>query len=145
MFELKIKKQSLATRCEICHKSDHFDREKSSCSRCEKLIITKSDKGHFIINWHIDLRVLSNTLRNFTWQNIDSRVMKCIRLVLGVGIILSIIMLFVDYQIASSIDEYYIPPLPGSQTEGFTKWGLTCGVGSQLSLQGVLLVVVFFI
>lgn len=150
MFKLAIKKESLATRCEICHKSDHFDREKGSCSRCEKLIVAKSDKGTFIINWQVDLSLLSNTLRNFTWQNVDSRLIKGIRLALGIGIICSFIFLFIDHQIASSIDEYYILPLPksefyfgeASQIEDFPEWGV-CGSDPQVSLEGVIIGSVF--
>ncbi|MEW6735638.1 MAG: ankyrin repeat domain-containing protein [Acidobacteriota bacterium] len=34
MEELQIKHQSLATRCEICHKSDRFDPTTNYCARC---------------------------------------------------------------------------------------------------------------
>lgn len=32
---LRIKQQSLAARCDICHQSDCFDPETNRCSRCE--------------------------------------------------------------------------------------------------------------
>jgi hypothetical protein len=37
MAILKIKKRSLPSRCEVCHKSDRFDPEKNHCSRCENV------------------------------------------------------------------------------------------------------------
>jgi Zn-finger nucleic acid-binding protein len=35
MSKIKIKSQSLADRCEICHQTDCFDAEKNFCSRCQ--------------------------------------------------------------------------------------------------------------
>jgi hypothetical protein len=41
MSELKIKTQSTANRCEICHQSDLFNLESQICQRCFGLNITK--------------------------------------------------------------------------------------------------------
>ena len=90
MPAIKVKKESLAKRCEICHQSDYFDPEKDLCARCKKLTITKSDKDVFIVNWKIDLTLLANSLRNFAWQNFDSGTMKATRRVLVIVFIASI-------------------------------------------------------
>jgi hypothetical protein len=134
---IKIKKMSLAKRCEICHKSDCFDLEKEVCQRCEKLII-KSDNNKFIVDWQCELSVLASTLRTFTWENIDPRAIKFIRIAFLLGFFCSIIFLCVDYKLATSIDAYYIPPLPGSQTEEFAVWGL-CGAHYYTSLEEILM------
>ncbi|MEW6735457.1 MAG: hypothetical protein AB1489_29470 [Acidobacteriota bacterium] len=34
LTKLKIKTESMPTRCEVCHQSDQFDPEKNHCSRC---------------------------------------------------------------------------------------------------------------
>lgn len=35
MVDIKIKSESLAVRCEICHQSDCFSAEENFCSRCK--------------------------------------------------------------------------------------------------------------
>lgn len=40
MAELKIKSESLAARCEVCHQVDRFNAETGHCSRCAGLSIT---------------------------------------------------------------------------------------------------------
>jgi hypothetical protein len=117
MSAIKIKKESLAKRCEICHQSDYFEPNKNQCLRCENLIIIQSDKESFRVNLQVDLTLLANSLRNFAWQNLDSELIKATRRVLAIGIICSLIFLFIDHQLATTIDEY--------DTEGFTMWG--CG------------------
>ncbi|MBI4850836.1 MAG: hypothetical protein HY819_03315 [Acidobacteria bacterium] len=145
MSTIKIKRESLAKRCEICHKSDLFYAEENLCKRCQNLIVTKSDKGEFIINWQVDLSLLTSTLRNFAWQNLDSEVIKTTRIALFLGAICSLILIYTDHQIASTIDQYYIPPLPNSQTscgeasqtEDFSMWG--CGGYYHVMIEDVIL------
>ena len=38
MKEMKIKKEYLPERCEICHKNDRFDPETKKCTRCNQII-----------------------------------------------------------------------------------------------------------
>lgn len=140
MSVIKIKKESLSTRCEICHKSDYFEPNKNRCLRCEDLIVTRSDKGSFKVNWRVDLALLTNTLRNFAWQNLDSELIKACRRVIAITFITSILLFFLDRQIAANIDQYYIPPLPDSQTEDFTMWG--CG-GYQNSIEDIIVIMGF--
>ena len=35
MFEIKVKNQGRAIRCEVCHQSDCYDQYMNTCSRCE--------------------------------------------------------------------------------------------------------------
>ena len=43
--ELKIKRESLAERCEICHQSDQFDPATNRCSRCELVPLNADQSG----------------------------------------------------------------------------------------------------
>ncbi len=43
--ELKIKRESLAKRCEICHQSDQFDPATNRCSRCELVPLNPDQSG----------------------------------------------------------------------------------------------------
>src|SRR5579859_2033400 len=38
MQKLKVISESLPIRCEICHKSDYFDKERNICSRCKDIL-----------------------------------------------------------------------------------------------------------
>jgi hypothetical protein len=35
MSKLKVKAASLPARCDVCHQSDQFDRERGYCERCQ--------------------------------------------------------------------------------------------------------------
>ncbi|MEW6735016.1 MAG: hypothetical protein AB1489_27240 [Acidobacteriota bacterium] len=39
LTKLKIKTQSMPTRCEVCHQADQFDRETNHCLRCETTVL----------------------------------------------------------------------------------------------------------
>lgn len=43
--EIKIKRESLAERCEICHQSDQFDPMTNRCSRCELVPLNPDQSG----------------------------------------------------------------------------------------------------
>ncbi|MFY9221875.1 MAG: hypothetical protein WAQ98_04355 [Blastocatellia bacterium] len=125
---LKIKKEKFAEKCEICHKKDLFNPVNNSCGRCEKLIISKSDKGNFIVNWQVDLALLANTLRNFAWQNLESKLMQITRLTLVVLMLLLIFAPIVDQEIQQYYQIASLPMLPygEGQTEEFPCWTM-CG------------------
>lgn len=125
---LKIKKEKFAEKCEICHKKDLFNPVNNSCGRCEKLIISKSDKGKFIVNWQVDLAILANTLRNFAWQNLDNKLMQLTRLTLVVLMLLLIFAPIIDQEIQQYCLRTSLPILPygEAQTEDFPIWGM-CG------------------
>ncbi|MBI4748318.1 MAG: hypothetical protein HY774_07495, partial [Acidobacteria bacterium] len=43
--ELKVKRESLAERCEICHQSDQFDPATNLCTRCELVPLNPDQSG----------------------------------------------------------------------------------------------------
>lgn len=145
MYKVKIKKEFYAQRCEICHKADYFDPQKNSCTRCNQLTIEKTPKGNFKVNWRVDLSALQNSLRNFAWQNLESNIMKVVRRIVITLILSLIIVQLLDYQIINNVDHYYIPPLPGSQTEDFTMWSC-CGCTPSWfsSVEGIIITVFIF-
>ncbi len=51
---MKIKSQSLPTRCEICHQSDEFDAELNQCGRC----------------WNVANQFNSQSIQNSDWSRI---------------------------------------------------------------------------
>ncbi|MBN8724963.1 MAG: hypothetical protein J0M03_18635 [Acidobacteria bacterium] len=124
---LKIKKEKFAEKCEICHKKDLFNPVNNSCGRCEKLIISRSDKGKFIVNWQVDLVLLANTLRNFAWQNLDIRSIKIVRLVLFISMLFLIFAPIADQEVQQYYQIASLPMPDGEcQTEDFPIWGM-CG------------------
>lgn len=133
---LKIKKEKFAEKCEICHKKDLFNPVNNSCGRCEKLIISRSDKGSFIVNLQVDLALLANTLRNFAWQNLESKLMQITRLTLVVLMLLLIFAPIVDYQLQQHYVATCLPALPygEGQTEEFTN---VCGANYTTTLADV--------
>lgn len=44
MTDFIVKAELPPARCEICHKSDQFDKEKNICLRCENININKAEK-----------------------------------------------------------------------------------------------------
>lgn len=40
---MEIKKEKLAKRCEICHQEDCYNAEENNCSRCNSIILTRSN------------------------------------------------------------------------------------------------------
>lgn len=53
MSNIVINKESLPSRCEICHKPDSFDSEKNYCSRCNNILET-IDKGRLAKTNNVD-------------------------------------------------------------------------------------------
>lgn len=41
-MKVKIKKEKLPTRCEICHKVDHYNPETNHCTRCSQIVVVVS-------------------------------------------------------------------------------------------------------
>jgi hypothetical protein len=56
MPKIKVKAESFATRCEICHQADLYDPELNQCQRCigieiiEKSVVKKSLFGDFVLS-----------------------------------------------------------------------------------------------
>lgn len=138
---LKIKKEKFAEKCEICHKKDLFNPVNNSCGRCEKLIISRSDKGKFIVNWQVDLVLLANTLRNFAWQNLDIRSIKIVRLVLFISMLFLIFAPIADQEVQQYYQIASLPMPDGEcQTEDFT---MVCGRNYITTVADVQLVLLF--
>lgn len=49
-ISLKIKKETLPTRCEVCHQSDQFDPVQNYCARCQSAELKPSIPYQFLIN-----------------------------------------------------------------------------------------------
>lgn len=127
MYKVKVKREFFAQRCEICHKSDCFDPEQNSCNRCNQLVIEKIPKETFRINWKINLLLLQHSLRNFSWQNSDSRLFNLLRegtIIATISLIIS--QLFAYQQTIASLPE-------PSQTEDYSMWCCCCYCGYTLT------------
>jgi len=84
MSKVKVKREKLAERCEICHQKDCFDAGKNYCYRCEKIGGVEFNKNRKISNrlenliptlqkieFHIrqdDRFSLSNNFDKFSWK-----------------------------------------------------------------------------
>mgnify|MGYP001286563086 CR=1 FL=1 len=144
-MSITIKKEKLPERCEICHQKDYFNPINNYCKRCSLSSLTTSDNYNFIIDQSIINLRLPNVLRNFSWQNQEVKLLSSICRIFVFTTFLSVFLVWVNEQIAQDIDSYYIPPLPGSQTEDFTMWGYIshCG-GSPTPLEMVFISVMGF-
>lgn len=91
---MKIKNESLLSRCEVCHQSDCFDSNTNYCSRCEK-IATQSNEDEKVLK--IDFSIEFKDMLNVSYWLYFSNVLNKIVLLLGFLVLVFHMVVFYLY------------------------------------------------